>query len=275
MTPDRTPQQVFIVAWAFQVKPEHQRDFEWAYGSQGDWVRLFRTGDGYLKTELHREPENRGRYITLDFWRSQEQYEAFREQAHSAYREIDARCERLTENEELVGNFRDLTSLHKALPDLGPATQVAPLFTIRPAQRGDMAEVQGLEQAAASAAHWTQETYEGIARNDAPTRIALVAENLESRLCGFVVARIIADECELENIVVESGAVRQGIGSALLDELAQTARTRGAKRIFLEVRESNLPARGLYQKFGFQCDGERDAYYSDPIERAILYSLTL
>lgn len=275
MTPGRTPQHLFIVAWAFQVKPEHRRDFEYAYGPNRDWVRLFRTGDGYLKTELHRDPEKSGRYITLDFWRSPEQYEAFRERAKSAYQEIDARCERLTESEELLGAFPDVTSLHNAFRHLGPATQVTPFFTIHPAQPGDIAEILSLEQAAASAAHWTRETYEAFVRDEGPIRIALVAQNIESRVCGFVVARIVADECELENIVVASGATRQGIGSALLNELAQSARVHGAKRIFLEVRESNLPARGLYQKFGFQCDGERSAYYSDPVEKAILYSLPL
>lgn len=275
MTPGRTPQHLFIVAWAFQVKPEQRRDFEYAYGPNGDWVRLFRTGDGYLRTELHRDSEKPGRYITLDFWRSSEQYEAFREQAKSAYQEIDRRCERLTESEELLGTFPDVTSLHNAFPLLGAATQVTPFFTIHPAQPGDLAEVQSLEQAAASAAHWTRETYEAIARDNAPARIALVAKGMESKLCGFVVARIVADECELENIVVASVAARQGIGSALLNELAQTARDRGVKRIFLEVRESNLPARSLYQRFGFQCDGERSAYYSDPVEKAILYSLPL
>ena len=68
---------------------------------------------------------------------------------------------------------------------------------------------------------------------------------------------------------------KQGIGSALLQEFSQAARVQGAKRIFLEVRESNSPARGLYEKLGFTRDGERSAYYSDPVEDAILYSLTL
>lgn len=275
MTQHRTPDHCFIVAWKFAVNPEHQREFERAYGPNGDWVRLFRTGDGYLKTELHRDPSNPGYYITLDFWGSREQHEAFREQAKSAYQEIDARCERLTAEEQLLGDFADAASLHAAFPRLGPETQVRPIPMIRTAARDDILEITRLEQAAPSAAHWTQESYDAIGRRDAPPRIALVAECANRKLCGFVVARIVADECELENIVVNASESRQGIGSALLQELSQAARMRGAGRIFLEVRESNLHARGLYENLGFTRDGERIAYYSDPVENAILYSLRL
>ena len=275
MMASSSPARLFIVAWAFEVKPQHQRDFEHAYGPNGGWVRLFRSSDGYIKTELHRDPERSSRYITLDFWRTREQYEAFREQSKSAYQDIDARCERLTENEEVIGDFADLASLHAALPQLGSETQVGTAYRVRAARPDDIPELICLEQAAPPAAHWTKESYEAIRRGDAPSRIALVAERTDSRLCGFVVGRIIAEECELENIVVDSLNSRQGIGSALLEELSQAARQGGAKRIFLEVRESNTPARALYQKLGFQRDGQRDAYYSNPVERAILYSLTL
>ncbi len=275
MTPHNMPEALFIVAWAFHVSPERRRDFERAYGPDGDWVRLFRSGTGYLKTELHRDPENRGRYITLDFWSSREQYELFRKQAKSSYQEIDARCERLTDNEELIGDFADRTSLRAALPQLASETEVRSTCRVRVATPDDIPEIMRLEQVAPSAAHWTQEAYNAIRRGDAPPRIVLIAEDVDRKICGFVVARIVCDECELENIVVSASESRQGIGSALLEELALAAREKGVKRIFLEVRESNLPARHLYEKRGFNRDGGRTSYYSDPVENAILYSLTL
>ena len=275
MTSPGTPAPLFIVAWAFVVKQEHRRDFERAYGPNGDWVRLFRTDSGYIKTRLHRDPEDPRRYITLDFWRSREQYETFREQAKSAYQEIDARCERLTEDEQLLAHFVDLASLHAAFPQLGPETEIGRTCNIRAATSGDVPELIRLEQAAPSAAHWRKESYDAIGRDEAPRRIALVAERPNRQLCGFVVARIVADECELENIVVDEPETRRGIGSALVHELSQETRSRGVRRIVLEVRESNRPARGLYEKLGFTRDGERVAYYSDPSENAILYSLAL
>lgn len=275
MIPRNTSDPLFIVAWAFLVKPETRRDFERVYGPSGEWVRLFRSGDGYIKTELHHDPDNSGRYITLDFWRTREQYEAFRQQSRSAYQEIDARCERLTTDEQLLGDFTDVASLRAAFPQLGPQTEVGPTCRVRASTPDDIPAIMRLERAASSAAHWTKESYEAVGRSDAPPRIVLVAERTDCKLRGFVVGRVVADECELENIVVDSLSSRQGIGSALLAELSHAARQRGAKRIFLEVRESNLPARALYERLGFQRDGERGSYYSDPVENAMLYSLTL
>ena len=267
--------ELFIVALAFSVAPEHRRDFERTYGEHGDWVRLFRTGYGYIKTELHRDPANLGRYITLDFWTTRQQYESFRDSSKAAYNEIDARCERLTQDEQLLGDFSDLTSLHAAFPQLGHSTQVESCLTIRSMHARDIAAVLGIEQAAPLAAHWARSAYEELFRPNAVARIALVAENAGGILYGFLMARLTADECELENIVVIQEQGRQGTGSTLLQELCDTARARGIQRIFLEVRESNLPARRLYEKLGFVRDGERGSYYSEPVEKAILYSLSL
>jgi ribosomal-protein-alanine N-acetyltransferase len=40
--------------------------------------------------------------------------------------------------------------------------------------------------------------------------------------------------------------------------------------LHLEVRESNHTARRLYERLGFQIDGLRKKYYTDPIEDAVL-----
>jgi ribosomal-protein-alanine N-acetyltransferase len=54
---------------------------------------------------------------------------------------------------------------------------------------------------------------------------------------------------------------------ALLDQAERAV----ASKIFLEVRESNLPARRLYEKHGFHETGRRRGYYQNPAEDAILY----
>jgi ribosomal-protein-alanine acetyltransferase len=146
---------------------------------------------------------------------------------------------------------------------------------IRPATASDIPAILDIERHAQSAAHWTEAAYGAIFASDAPTRIVLVAQGAAGQLCGFVVARAVADECELENIVVALNDTRQGIGSALLRELIRTARAQKLRRIFLEVRDSNHAARHLYEKMGFREDMRRKTYYSDPPEDAILYSLAL
>jgi ribosomal-protein-alanine N-acetyltransferase len=94
-------------------------------------------------------------------------------------------------------------------------------------------------------------------------------------LAGFLVARYLPPEWELENIVVAPAVRRMGIGRQLMDALVVQGRQTNGTAIFLEVRESNTAARGLYERLGFMETGRRKAYYANPSEDAVLYSKTL
>ena len=141
---------------------------------------------------------------------------------------------------------------------------------IRSAALNDVPAILAIERQAPSAAHWTAEQYKNLLGSG----VVLVAEEAGS-LCGFVCAKAIAGEWEIENVVVSAGFRRRGIADELLRELIQRAQNEAASGILLEVRESNLPARGLYEKHGCRAVGRRRAYYSDPVEDAILYALGL
>ena len=65
---------------------------------------------------------------------------------------------------------------------------------------------------------------------------------------------------------------RQGIASALLARVVEEGAARGSRRATLEVRRSNDPARRLYGRFGFVVAGVRRAYYTNPVEDAIVLS---
>ena len=90
-------------------------------------------------------------------------------------------------------------------------------------------------------------------------------------IAGFLVARHLAPEWELENIVVSPSSQRRGIGKALLRTLLLRARDADNGAVFLEVRESNAAARGLYESAGFRQAGKRKCYYLNPLEDAVLY----
>jgi ribosomal-protein-alanine N-acetyltransferase len=92
---------------------------------------------------------------------------------------------------------------------------------------------------------------------------------------AFLVAHRVGTEWELQNIAVSKALHRQGIGARLLSEFIAHARRGNATAIFLEVRESNHFARALYENAGFKEAGLRKNYYSNPIENAVLYRLTL
>src|SRR5206468_1134676 len=82
----------------------------------------------------------------------------------------------------------------------------------------------------------------------------LVIES-DGELLGFIAVRVIHPEWEIENIVVAEDRKRHGLGSQLLRALIERARSKSAKSILLEVRESNHAAISLYQKHGFLQDG--------------------
>jgi len=143
-------------------------------------------------------------------------------------------------------------------------------LAIRSAALSDLAAILALEHQAPSAAHWTSEQYRKVFESG----IVLVAEEA-GKLCGFICAQRVAGEWELENVVVSAGALRRGIANELVRNLIQRARNEHASAILLEVRESNRPARCLYEKQGFRELGRRPAYYRDPVEDAILYNLVV
>jgi [ribosomal protein S18]-alanine N-acetyltransferase len=92
---------------------------------------------------------------------------------------------------------------------------------------------------------------------------------------GFICANKLSNEWEIENTVVDAEFLRRGIADALLRALTQRAKNEAASAILLEVRESNLPARRLYEKHAFRELGRRRMYYKDPLEDAVLYTLRL
>ena len=122
--------------------------------------------------------------------------------------------------------------------------------------------------------HWFEQTYLTAFQSAAPERTLWVIED-GGQLRAFLIARFSAAECEIENLVVAEWQRRRGLASELLLRLIVTARERKLERILLEVRESNQAARAFYGKLGFQENGRRKAYYSQPPEDAILLVFTL
>lgn len=116
---------------------------------------------------------------------------------------------------------------------------------------------------------WTAEgffTY--LLRMDA---LFLVAEEKEKILgyCGVIMA---ADEGDITNVSVKKEQQGRGIGKELVTELIRRTKEQGVTALFLEVRESNQAALGLYEKMGFERMGIRKGYYTDPTEDAITMS---
>ena len=84
----------------------------------------------------------------------------------------------------------------------------------------------------------------------------------DDKLIGFVTYACNPDFCELMDILTHQDFRNQGVATLLLGDLFEKAKATSPK-IFLEVRESNIPAISLYLKHGFIKTSTRKKYYSD------------
>ena len=83
-----------------------------------------------------------------------------------------------------------------------------------------------------------------------------------SRLAGFVLSRLAAEQAEILSIAVAVRDRRRGLASSLLDVHLNRLAGYGTRSLFLEVDERNIPARRLYAGFGFAQVGLRKSYYA-------------
>src|SRR5205807_362609 len=144
---------------------------------------------------------------------------------------------------------------------------------IRPAIPDDLPLILEIAQQSATAAQWTSVEYARMLTNSSlSARLVLViGEEGTSRMVhGFLVAKEIAGEWEIENLAVHESQRRRGLGLRLLREFLEQVRLRQAKAIFLEVRESNAAARALYEQCTFSEAGRRRSYYQNPQEDALI-----
>lgn len=115
---------------------------------------------------------------------------------------------------------------------------------------------------------WTVRDFEDCVTSDATF---LVAETEDGTgVAGYVIALDAADEGEILNLAVAPDGRRRGLGRALVEEVLAELSERGARNIYLEVRESNAAARALYAAHGFREVGRRPGYYRRPVEDAIV-----
>ncbi len=152
-------------------------------------------------------------------------------------------------------------------------------FTIRPMVGEDLDPLLLLAGESVDAPQWTRLDYQQIllgAPSERLRRHGLVALS-GARLTGFAAASWLRHEAaaEVEGLMVERDHRRQGIGAALIGACMAWAADAGASAIRLEVRASNAAALGLYRRLGFSSTGVRRAYYSAPMEDALLLQAPL
>ena len=116
---------------------------------------------------------------------------------------------------------------------------------------------------------WTREMYLAELENPGVS-FCFLAHDAEGRPIGFCSFWRVLDELHINNLAVVPEQRRTGVASALLRFVLDEGARLGAIRATLEVRRSNDPARYLYERFGFTVAGVRRAYYTRPVEDALV-----
>ena len=97
-----------MIALVFSYDVGDPSEFERAYGPDGEWSQFFRTGRGYVGTELLRDVEIPGRYLLVDRWETREAYNTFVEEHRDEYmRRVDESTFRY-EHELRIGTFESV-----------------------------------------------------------------------------------------------------------------------------------------------------------------------
>ncbi|MBI2762622.1 MAG: ribosomal protein S18-alanine N-acetyltransferase [Chloroflexi bacterium] len=138
---------------------------------------------------------------------------------------------------------------------------------IEPMTLADLGQVHRIETASFSAP-WPDEAYRSeLTGNRLASYLVLRADD---QVIGFGGIWMMVDEAHITTFAIDPAWRRQRLGETLLIALVDLAIGRQAREATLEVRLSNVPARRLYEKFGFRPVGVRAHYYSDNGEDALI-----
>lgn len=142
---------------------------------------------------------------------------------------------------------------------------------IVPMQPQHIDQLERLEKECFSAS-WSYDALVSELSN--PLAVFRVAQLPDGSVAGYVGMHHIVDEGFICNIAVFSQYRRQGVATALMQELDDYAKENEMASVSLEVRQSNLSAQQLYEKSGFEVVGKRRNFYVNPTEDALIMTKT-
>lgn len=139
---------------------------------------------------------------------------------------------------------------------------------IKKIEKIDLDEIMEIEELSYPNHHWSKDSF----INETENKLATYRCGLTSKgdIAGFYGFWQILEEAHITTLAVHPDYRRQGISKQLMTDLIEECYKKMIKYITLEVRESNIPAITLYDKFGFSTIGTRKNYYQDNNENALI-----
>jgi ribosomal-protein-alanine N-acetyltransferase len=144
---------------------------------------------------------------------------------------------------------------------------------LRPARAEDIGEIVRIETAC-FADPWSEDSFRRILGGHSAIFQVMVVQP-ENAVGGYIIAFTVGQDAELLNVAVDPPFRGRGLAGQMLDAVLIHLAASGIRTAFLEVRESNRAARGLYGSRGFREIGRRRNYYRRPVEDALVMRRTL
>jgi len=146
-------------------------------------------------------------------------------------------------------------------------------WTIQEATQNDLDALVALEEACFSSP-WSRKSFEAELGGNHFSRVRIISHpDNKIEIIGYICAWIVFEEIRFLNVAVYPAFRRQGFARHLIHEVLSLGKEAGCCRGLLEVRETNTPARNLYESFHFRVHATRKSYYTNPTEDAILMTL--
>jgi heme-degrading monooxygenase HmoA len=93
--------------WMFRPTEGGEKAFAEAYSANGPWSQLFARAEGFEGVSLLRPADAGGWWMTVDRWRSEDDFRAFERDSAQAYRELDRALGDVAGEERFLGAFED------------------------------------------------------------------------------------------------------------------------------------------------------------------------
>ena len=133
----------------------------------------------------------------------------------------------------------------------------------------DIPVLVGMEKEIYPESPWSAAQFREELAGVPKTRKYVVA-TLDNEIIGYGGAAIAGDVVDIHTLTVIPRFRRQGIATQMLQQLENWATSKGISTFMLEMREGNLEAQPLYEKYGYSIISRRDNYYSPGIHALIM-----
>lgn len=135
-------------------------------------------------------------------------------------------------------------------------------FSLRPVAEDDFSKIIAIENQV-HLAPWNEKHFRAELEKPYSQILVMTDDETDEVIAGYIVFWLMFEECQILNVVVDLPFRGRGFARSLVRKAVSLASDQSIKKVFLDVRKSNLPAIQLYQSVGFTITQVRKGHYSN------------